>query len=158
MTLGFRGSEETRLRKQRIDSSLHLELEKKIEEFMTSEAARGGNPDRIIGIRELGYKAVVAEDISKELIAKSDRTMKKAIFSLLGAIVILTLAVIQGLSLDFSQSTNLLVVAVYIGITCYLFGTFIQSALRSLRLREQLIELDETPNLELGCNMGDKIW
>ncbi len=148
ITLGFRGSEETRQRKERIDIKLHRELNDEIEDFLSSDACRGGSPDRIIGIQDLGFKAMLAEDAANDLITRSDKSMKNAIKNLLAGTLILFVTVAVLISVDFTQLDNLIFAGVYVGITAFLFWRFASSTMKSLHYREQLITLDDEPTLQ----------
>lgn len=58
-------------------------MEKELEDFMISESSRAGNPDRTIGFQNLGYKSLVADKLTNELLTWADRSVKRAITNLL---------------------------------------------------------------------------
>ncbi len=153
ITLGFRGSEETRLRKERIDTKLHKELDTEIEGFLLSDACQGGNPDRIIGLQDLGYKAMIAEDATNDLIKGSDENMKSAIRYLLLGTLILFVTVIAVVNFDLSQLFAAILVLFYVAATAIAFWRFIACTRKAMQFRECFIKLDENTTLEKAIEL-----
>lgn len=157
ITFGYRSSEETRQRKERIDNKLRDELDRGIEHFLVSEECQGGGPDRINGIAHWGYRSVVAEDITAELLNRSDQKLKAAIKALIGGMIVLSLTVIIMLFQNISDPVTILILAVYFGATGFLFWVFITSADKALKLREAFVKLDENTTLEFANKVDDEM-
>jgi hypothetical protein len=153
ITLGFRGSEETRMRKERIDTKLHQELDLEIEDFLSSDACRGGNPDRIIGLQDLGFKAMMAEEATNDLIKGADKNMKMAIRNLLVGTLLLSITVIAFVNFDLTQSFNAIMFLFYVAMVAFIYWRFAVCTRKAFNFRERFITLDEKPTLEKAADL-----
>ena len=145
-TLGFRGLEETRQRKERIDTKLHQELDDEIEDFLSGEECR--NPDRIDAFQYLGFRAMLAEDAANDLIKGSDKNMKASIRFLLLGTAILFVTAVEFVNSNFSNLVTVVLFLLYVGAAGYIFWKFATFTINAMHFRERLIELDEKTTLD----------
>jgi hypothetical protein len=71
LTLGYRDSEETSGRKERIDKKLKREIEEKINQFTESDECRKDGGKRLAKFQDLGYEGYVTENITTDILEKA---------------------------------------------------------------------------------------
>ena len=76
LTIGYRGSNETRERKQRIDTAIHSEAEKNIEDFLQKTESPKNKIDEV---SNLGYRCYVAQNFTEELLDGISNFYKKTL-------------------------------------------------------------------------------
>ena len=157
LTIGYRGSEETRKRKKRIDDKLNTEIIKKINSFMESDDCKRDNPKRIDVISDLGYECYIAKNLTQDILDNSTYYMKNTLKQLISAIGLIFLIFMAYLYLDLSQSFNSVVFYAYVGGSLYLFYIAIKSISKAMSLRTNFIELDEKPTIEHATELHEDL-
>jgi len=157
LTLGYRGSEETRIRKERIDSKLRSEIETEMNRFLESDECKKGSEKRIQIIEELGYKGYIAEFLTSNILDKSHSLMKACIKQLPASFLILFLTVLIAVYSDITQLLMFIIFAIYLATTVLYFWSAVKSLRKSYFLREKFIKLDENSALEYAMNLHEEL-
>jgi len=157
LTLGYRGSEEARNRKERIDSKLRNEVETEMNRFLESDECKKGTEKRMRIFEELGYKAYIAEDLTSDILNKSHSFMKGSIMYLAGALFILFLTTLIAVYFDITEVLMFILFVVYLVSAVFYFWSAVKRLKKSYFLREKFITLDENPTLESAMNLHDEL-
>jgi hypothetical protein len=157
LTLGYRGSEETRIRKERIDSKLRSEVETEMNRFLESDECKKGSEKRIQIIEELGYKGYIAEFLTSNILNKSHSLMKACIKQLPTSFLMLFLTVLIAVYSDITQLVFFIIFAIYLATTVLYFWSTVKSLRKTYFLREKFIELEENSALEYAMNLHEEL-
>ncbi len=157
LTLGFRSSETTQKRKQRIDKQLQEELDKKVDDFLKSEECLRAGPDRINGIEHWGYESLVAESITNDMLEGSDKKIKSGIKNFIVGSMTIFLVVLSFIYLDISNPFAVLIIVIFVILTGFLFWFFIDCAVKALKIRELFIKLDEKTTIEYADELNSEV-
>ncbi len=156
LTLGFSGSEETRNRKNRIDDKLQKQVDDEITDFLASDSVRDGSPDRTNGFEDLGYKCLVAYNVTNDIISKSNSMVKFGFITLIYAFAFLSLALIIGFYADLSNLAFILALGISAAVMIYYVLQSMVNFKKGLSLREEFIKLDDTPTLECAMKVNEE--
>jgi hypothetical protein len=154
-TTGYRGSEETRIRKQRIESNLTGDSEKEISHAIESEEWKDVKQRQDI-VQELGHHCFVAETLAKDLLDSSERFLKNTIRNLIIATLLLFVTVF--FIVNFYNSSELFFVgAAYLVMPILFYYSMSQSIIKVAYLRREFILLDENSNLDYAIVLWEKL-
>ena len=145
LTIGYRGSDETRERKQRIDTAIHGEAEKNIEEFLQKTDSPKNKIDEV---SNLGYRCYVAQNFTEELLVGVGSFYRKALLIFLAATLFFSMVAIELTTFDPANSGNVIFLLVYGSATAVLYWYFVRYLQNGARLQNTLIKLDEKATLE----------
>ncbi len=155
-TTGYRGCEETRSRKERIDKKLYEEMNREIATSIGGEEWNKKPSIQVKTVGDLGYRAYVAENLSNDILEGTDRFVKKAFRNLLIATVLLFITVLVITNATFTTNQDF-VLLIYLVLPALVFYNVVKATGNSIRLRTELIKLDEKSTLDYAVDLYEEL-
>lgn len=148
-TLGYRGSEETHNRKNRIDEKLQSEAQDKVQKFIEDCTSKKIDGETMQSkFEDLGYEVFVSRNLTKDILEASTRFMERGIKLLVITAIMLFFTSLMPWYYDLTDWLNLWIFLFYIVLTVFGFWTTISSVRKNYSLRKALISMDENATLE----------
>ena len=154
-TTGYRGSEETRRRKERIDTKLMGDSEKELSEAIECEEWKDVKERKEI-VQELGHHCFVTQTLSADLLDSSEKYVKNAIRNLIIATLLLFVTVFF-IANYYSSSQLAFAGVAYLILPILFYYQMAQSIGKVAYLRREFILLDENPNLPYAVTLWEKL-
>jgi hypothetical protein len=154
-TTGYRGSEETRRRKERIDKKLMEDFESEFSHAVESNEWRDIKERREV-VQELGHHCFIAQNLTADLLDASERFVRSAIRNLIIATLLL-FGTIYLITYFFNTEQTILAAVIYLLFPALFYYSMIQAIMKSANLRREFITLDENSNLESAVNLWGKL-
>jgi ABC-type multidrug transport system fused ATPase/permease subunit len=157
-TFGYRGSEETRTRKDRIDTALHRQVIEAINAYVLSDKCKKDDEKtKMERFQDLGYKAFIAESLTTDILNRSNYLMERAFKILLVTIAVLFATIYAGINLDLTILINLIIFIIYVSVAAYYFWLPISALRKCYALRNEFVLFDENPTLEYADDLFNEL-
>jgi heme exporter protein D len=157
-TIGFRGSEEARQRKERIENTLAKEVDSEMENFVTCcNSGKTSKQEIKEKIEALGVEVYVSKNLATDILENLTSFMEKGIRLLIVGLIIAILTALVPFYTDLSSDFYIIIFAGYIALAIYAVVRGYQCLHNNYELRRKFILLDENPTIENASEIFDQL-
>jgi hypothetical protein len=157
-TIGYRGSEETRNRKNRIDSNLAKQVQSEVEKFISScTSGKISKPELHEQIQNLGGDVYVSKNLVTDILDTLTYSIEKGILFLSMGLAIAVATALVIITLDVSNVFSIFLVIAYGILSAYCLRRGIKHLRLNYELKSKFILLDENPTMEYASDLFEEL-